>query len=47
MSFVESKRTTENYSHPATSCSEMCKERGEKRSRIGNCLVVGFLKMVD
>ena len=28
MNFVESKRRTENYAHPVTDCSQMCKERG-------------------
>lgn len=31
MSFVEDQRRTENYTHPETSCSQMCKERGDKR----------------
>ena len=28
MKFIESRRRTENYAHPVTDCSQMCKERG-------------------
>ena len=26
--FIKSKRQTENYAHPVTNCSQMCKETG-------------------
>ena len=28
MTYIESQRRLENYAHPATNCSQMCKERG-------------------
>lgn len=29
MTYIESQRRIENYTHPRTSCSQMCRERGK------------------
>ena len=29
MRYIESQRRIENYTHPTTSCSQMCRERGK------------------